>query len=212
MVIKDFFKVGERTRWENIAVILVVFIMASFVGFVGFWAVGTVRGKVEDTVSQSKQESLNNQGHEIRYTLSEASWDDNDYTDIRNPCVHYGLFGDSECYGYILTGSAKKTLPQAIKKYREAYPDREIPSVKRMESFLRRPPYVYAIGARMEWPRGMKEFLIWLGKPADLKYTEPGTNPDGSMHWPGDSVPASRWDTNWMFLSYPSAYYGKEWR
>ena len=58
----------------------------------------------------------------------------------------------------------------------------------------------------------MKEFLIWLGKPADLKYTEPGTNPDGSMHWPGDSVPASRWDTNWMFLSYPSAYYGKEWR
>lgn len=90
------------------------------------------------------------------------------------------------------------------------HPDREIPSERRMESFLEDPPYVYAADGKLKWPAGMRAFLKWLGEPAKLKYVR---NADGSPALnDGDPVPEDSTYTNWDFIAHSSGREGQTWR
>ena len=173
MAVKDFFKVGERIRWENIIVSVMAVAVVCFTGFVGFSVGRVVWDKVAEVVHRPQgylDAAVSVQVVELDYVVSRSSLADEGLSDImlvQASCGH-GVSPKVKCVRYVFSDSAKKVFPLAVARYKVVHPDREIPSEERMESFLEDPPYVYAAGGKLKWPAGMRAFLKWLANPEQL--------------------------------------------
>ena len=215
MAVKGFFKVGERIRWENIIVSVMAVAVVCFTGFVGFSVGRVVWDKVAEVVHRPQEyldAAVSVQVVELDYVVSRSPLADeglSDITLVQASCGH-GVSPRVKCVRYVFSDSAKKVFPLAVARYKVVHPGREIPSERRMESFLEDPPYVYAAGGKLKWPAGMRAFLKWLGEPAKLKYVR---NADGSpASNDGEPVPEDSTYTNWDFIAHRSGREGQTWR
>ena len=215
MAVKDFFKVGERIRWENIIVSVMAVAVVCFTGFVGFSVGRVIWDKVAEAVHRPQEyldAAVSVQVVELDYVVSRSPLADeglSDITLVQAPCGH-GVSPKVKCVRYVFSDSAKKVFPLAVARYKVVHPGRDIPSERRMESFLEDPPYVYAAGGKLKWPAGMRAFLKWLGEPAKLKYVR---NADGSpASNDGEPVPEDSTYTNWDFIAHRSGREGQAWR
>ena len=57
MAVKNFFKVGERIRWENIIVSVMAVAVVCFTGFVGFSVGRVIWDKVAEVVHRPQEVS-----------------------------------------------------------------------------------------------------------------------------------------------------------
>ena len=215
MAVKDFFKVGERIRWENIIVSVMAVAVVCFTGFVGFSVGRVIWDKVAEAVHRPQEyldAAVSVQVVELDYVVSRSPLSDeglSDITLVQAPCGH-GVSPKVKCVRYVFSDFAKKVFPLAVARYKVVHPGRDIPSERRMESFLEDPPYVYAAGGKLKWPAGMRAFLKWLGEPAKLKYVR---NADGSpASNDGEPVPEDSTYTNWDFIAHRSGREGQAWR
>ena len=215
MAVKNFFKVGERIRWENIIVSVMAVAVVCFTGFVGFSVGRVIWDKVAEAVHRPQEyldAAVSVQVVELDYVVSRSPLVDegsSDITLVQAPCGH-GVSPEVKCVRYVFSDSAKKVFPLAVARYKVVHPDREIPSEERMESFLEDPPYVYAAGGKLKWPAGMRAFLKWLGRPAKLKYVR---NADGfPASNDGEPVPEDNDFTNWFYIKHPEKFEGQTWR